>query len=203
MHAMQYRITLPADYDMKIIRRRVESRGHLLDDFPGLGLKAYLIRERGTGGTSQPEVGGESPVNQYAPFYLWNTPQGMNSFLWGPGFQGIIDDFGRPEVEHWTGLAFEHGPAAGRVPRAAARRAVPIPPGEDPAAVIDRAAGAVREYAGTPGVHSAALAVDPRHWELLHFTLWEHTAPAAAGDRYEVLHLSAPERNTIETGRQW
>ncbi|MCZ4122968.1 DUF4865 family protein [Streptomyces sp. H39-S7] len=194
MHAMQYRITLPADYDMRIIRRRVESRGRLLDDFPGLGLKAYLIRERGTD---------LSPVNQYAPFYLWNTPQGMNSFLWGPGFQGIIDDFGRPEVGHWTGLAFEPGPAARTVPRAATRRALPIPPGENPAAVIDRALDTAREYAATPGVHSAALAVDPRHWELLHFTLWEHTAPAEAGDRYQVLHLSAPEQDTIGTGRHW
>lgn len=27
MHATQYRITLPADYDMEIIRRRVASKG--------------------------------------------------------------------------------------------------------------------------------------------------------------------------------
>jgi hypothetical protein len=211
MHAMQYRITLPADYDMGIIRRRVGSRGRLLDDFPGLGLKAYLVSERATGGaseagpggTSRPKVGGGPPVNQYAPFYLWTTPQGMNSFLWGPGFQGIVDDFGRPEVEHWTGLAFEHGPATGVTPRAAARRTLAIPPGEKPAAVVDRALGAVRADAATPGVHSAAVAVDPRRWELLHFTLWEHTAPAEAGDRYQVLHLSAPELDTIATGRHW
>ena len=61
MHAMQYRLTLPADYDMEIIRRRVARKGHLLDDWEGLGLKAYLVRERGVHG---------SPVNQYAPFYL-------------------------------------------------------------------------------------------------------------------------------------
>lgn len=100
MHAMQYEITLPADYDTGIIRERVATRGHLLDDFPGLGLKAYLMRERAEG----------SPVNQYAPFYLWAAPEGMNGFLWGPGFQGIVDDFGRPVVQHWTGLAYEEGP---------------------------------------------------------------------------------------------
>ncbi|MEU5981320.1 DUF4865 family protein, partial [Streptomyces sp. NPDC047434] len=27
---------------MELIRERVATRGHLLDDFPGLGLKAYL-----------------------------------------------------------------------------------------------------------------------------------------------------------------
>lgn len=29
---MNYRITLPADYDMQIIRDRVATRGHLLDE---------------------------------------------------------------------------------------------------------------------------------------------------------------------------
>lgn len=106
MHAMQYEITLPADYDMGIIRERVATRGHLLDDFPGLGLKAYLIRERGAA----------SPVNQYAPLYLWSAPEGMNAFLRGPGFQGIVDDFGRPDVQHWTGLLHQEGAASGRSP---------------------------------------------------------------------------------------
>jgi len=195
MHAMNYRITLPADYDMRIIRDRVAGRGQLLDAFPGLGLKAYLIRERGTDG---------SPVNQYAPFYLWNTPQGMNSFLWGPGFQGIVADFERPAVEHWTGLGFERGPAVQDTPRAAARRAQPLDPGEDPGAALERAVKELPELAAGPGVHSAALAVDPRHWELLHFTLWQHTAPEEPGtDRYQVLHLSDSELDGIETGRQW
>ena len=47
MHAMQYEIPLPADYDMGIIRHRVATRGSALDDWAGLGVKAYLIRERG------------------------------------------------------------------------------------------------------------------------------------------------------------
>lgn len=100
VHAMQYEIGLPADYDMGVIRRRVADRGHLLDQWEGLGVKAYLMRERGVRG---------SPVNQYAPFYLWNTVAGMNSFLWGGGFQGICDDFGRPSARQWTGVAFEEG----------------------------------------------------------------------------------------------
>lgn len=195
MHAMNYRITLPADYDMEIIRHRVATKGPLLDDFPGLGAKAYLIRERGTDG---------SPVNQYAPFYLWNTPQGMHSFLWGPGFQSLVDDFGRPAVEHWTGLGFARGPAFAAVPRAAARRSQLLPPGEEPAAVIGRALAGLPALAARPGVHSVAVAIDPRHWELLHFTLWEDAAPQDHGeDRYKVLHLSAPELDGIGTGQQW
>ncbi|MFC5828113.1 DUF4865 family protein [Nonomuraea insulae] len=40
MYAKQYEITLPADYDMRIIRKRVADGGHVLDDRAGLGLKA-------------------------------------------------------------------------------------------------------------------------------------------------------------------
>jgi hypothetical protein len=192
---MNYRITLPADYDMRIIRERVAGRGHLLDAFPGLRLKAYLIKERGTDG---------SPVNQYAPFYLWNTPQGMNSFLWGAGFRGIVSDFGRPVVEHWTGLGFERGPAVTGVPRAAARHARLLAPGEDPGPALEREVGELPALAARPGVHSVALAVDPHHWELLRFTLWEEAAPPEPDtERYQVLHLSRPELDTITAGRQW
>lgn len=67
---------MPADYDMAIIRSRVATRGSRTDDFVGLGLKAYGIREKGING---------STVNQYAPFYLWATPAGMNDFLFGQG----------------------------------------------------------------------------------------------------------------------
>ncbi|MFF2324395.1 MULTISPECIES: DUF4865 family protein [unclassified Streptomyces] len=193
MHAMQYEITLPADYDMGIIRDRVATRGQLLDAFPGLGLKAYLIRERGE----------HSPVNQYAPFYLWVTPEGMNSFLWGPGFDGIVQDFGRPEVQHWIGLAYEEGPASAALPRTATRRRTAVPASVAPADAVGTAREESRRLAKTPGAVASALAVDPRHWELLHFTLWEQDAPEVPGDRYEVLHLSAPERDRIGEGERW
>ncbi|MFG2111956.1 DUF4865 family protein [Streptomyces sp. NPDC048718] len=197
MHAMQYDITLPADYDMGIVRTRVATRGHLLDDFPGLGLKAYLMRERADG----------SPVNQYAPFYLWADPAGMNAFLWGPGFQGIVDDFGRPVVQHWTVLAYDEGPATASAPRAATRRRLPLPAGLAPADAIAAELERHTERASGDGVVATALAVDPRHWELLVLTLWD--APSADAphspdiDRFQVLHLSAPGRAGLKAGRAW
>ncbi|QKV91415.1 DUF4865 family protein [Streptomyces sp. NA02950] len=195
MHAMQYRITLPADYDMKIIRRRVETKGPLLDDVPGLGLKAYAVSERGADGAA---------VNAYAPFYLWAAPDAMHRFLWGPGFQGLVRDFGRPVVEHWPGLAFARGPAAAAVPRAATRRTGTVPAGPDPAEAVEGALAELRRRADADGVHTTALAIDPRGWELVHFTLWEDTAPPAEpGDRYQVLHLSAPGLDALPEGRQW
>ncbi|MFG2875615.1 DUF4865 family protein [Streptomyces sp. NPDC048337] len=193
MYASQYEITLPADYDMRIIRKRVADHGHLLDDRAGLGLKAYLVRERGVDG---------SPVNQYAPFYLWNDIGAMGRFLvGGAGFQGIIRDFGRPPVRHWTGLAALAGPARTAVPAAASRRLTALPdgPGPDPdglglAERIERETRELAELARREGVHTAVLAVDPRDWRLLRFVVWADTVPQDedATERYQVLHLSAP-----------
>ncbi|WP_370410132.1 DUF4865 family protein [Streptomyces fradiae] len=194
MHALQYEITLPADYDMGIIRERVATRGHLLDAFPGLGLKAYLIRERADG----------SPVNQYAPFYLWADPAGMNAFLWGPGFQGIVNDFGRPVVQHWTGLAYDEGPASAEPPRTATRRRRPIPDRLTPAEAVESALERQAAEVKADGVVARAVAVDPRHWELLTFTLWaDPGVEEPDADRFQVPHLSAPERAGLGPGRTW
>jgi len=185
MYAMQYEIPLPADYDMSIIRERVATRGAALDRFPGLGLKAYLIRERGRHG---------SQVNQYAPFYLWSAMHGMRRFLFqGGGFGGVVASFGRPPVRHWTGLTFRKGPSSASVPMAALRSITVIAPDVDPRSVAEEAESELARRALVPGVHSTATAIDPARWELLHFTLWEKAPHDAQGAIYEVLHLSQPE----------
>ncbi|MFE1753525.1 DUF4865 family protein [Streptomyces anandii] len=198
MHALQYELTLPADYDMDIIRDRVARIGHLLDDWDGLGLKAYLMRERGVHG---------SPVNQYAPFYLWNTVEGMNSFLWGGAFQGLADSFGRPEARQWTGLAYEEGNAAdASVIGAAVRHRRPVPEGVVLSEVMEEAVHETRRLAGQEGAVLAAAAVDTRAWELVHFSLWarrEEDVPSAEGEVFQVLHVSQPGRKALPRGRQW
>ncbi|MFD5081096.1 DUF4865 family protein [Kitasatospora sp. NPDC058201] len=191
MHAMQYEITLPADYDMTVVHRRIATRGHLLDGHPGLGLKAYLVRERGLDG---------SPVNQYAPFYLWRTAEGMNGFLWGPGFRGLSADFGRPAVRHWLGAGLRRGGAPG-TPAAATRRLYRLPEDADPAEAVERALAELPDH---PDLHTAAVAVDPGRWELLHIALWLRAAPEdAPGTRYRVHHLSSPELDRLPVGRHW
>ncbi|MEY9989254.1 hypothetical protein ABIE67_001286 [Streptomyces sp. V4I8] len=188
MHAMQYEITLPADYDMGIIRRRVASRGHLLDDWEGLGFKTYLMRERGVHG---------SPVNQYAPFYLWNSVAGMSAFLWGGPFQGIVDDFGRPSVRQWSGAVHAEGRDAHSPARIAVRRRQRVP---DDGLLADFMAETAREterLAAEDGAVLAAAAVDTNRWELIHFSLWGNDTPKADGDMYEVLHMSEPGRDRL------
>ncbi|MEV7028987.1 DUF4865 family protein [Streptomyces sp. NPDC093272] len=194
MHALQYELTLPADYDMGIVRDRVARVGHLLDDWDGLGFKAYLVRERGAHG---------SPVNQYAPFYLWNTVEGMNRFLWGGAFQGLVDDFGRPEARQWSGLAFEEGGAAGARADFAVRRREPVPDGAELSGLMADAVRETRRTAAGDDVVLAAAAVDTARWELVHFSLRAHAAPQDEGDVFEVLHMSAPGRDRLPHGRQW
>jgi hypothetical protein len=70
-------------------------------------------------------------------------------------------------------------------------------------AVLAGVAPELRQRAATDGVHSTALAIDPRNWELVQFTLWEDTAPESAGTRYRVLHLSTPELGELQAGRHW
>jgi hypothetical protein len=192
MYAMQYELALPADYEMGIIRDRVAKRGSSTDAFPGLGLKAYLIQQCGVEG---------SKVNQYAPFYLWTAIAGMSRFLWGEnaGFRGLVESFGRPAVRHWTGVGFESGASASATPRMATRITRVISSDTDLAEVVASAREDMQQLARVHGAHSTALAIDPYHWELMHFTLWEDSAPANMGTRYEVLHLSRPHLQELRS----
>lgn len=183
MYAMQYEITLPADYDMGIIRRRVESFGDRTDEFEGLGVKAYLVQDQANGAV----------VNQYAPFYLWNEGAGMSRFLWGGGFfSGICRSFGRPIVRHWTGVEALAGAEIDQPAVAATKNVWQLPAEVDPAGPVAEALEGLKRTVAMPGVHSSAIAVDPTRWELVHFTLWSGEPGIVPGTRYQVLHLSTP-----------
>lgn len=209
MHAMQYSITLPADYDMGIIRTRVATFGHLLDDRKGLGLKAYLIRTRGTRG---------GPVNEYAPFYLWNDRGAMAEFLvGGTGFHGIERDFGRPSVQHWIGLARTTGRATTDQPLVAHRVIEDLPArfdqgGTATSATVEQRIDLLMNMTDRPDLHTAVLALDPIGWRLVRLVITAGGRGSAAargrdadedGEHYEVLHLSAPEQRQLPHGRAW
>jgi hypothetical protein len=200
MYAMQYPIALPADYDMEIIRKRVAAASPMLDDRAGLGFKAYLLRERGVAG---------SPVNEYAPFYVWRDTAAMADFLLrGGGFQNIIRSFGRVPVQSWLGVVVLPGPARGERAAVATRRVSPVPADQAAAQdgmglkeLTDREVEALRRLASRPDVHTAALAVDPHTWQSVRLVLWRDGADPAdaaeATERYEVLHVSAPELDRL------
>ncbi|EPM6849814.1 DUF4865 family protein [Enterococcus faecalis] len=92
MHAMQYKIVLPADYDMRIIKERVHDNGHKTDGFKNLLFKAYLMTEKGV----------DNFENSYCPLYVWKETEGMTKFIFEGFFDNIIDSFGWQNIE--TGI---------------------------------------------------------------------------------------------------
>ena len=81
MNAMQYKITLPNDYNMDIIRKRVLENGYKTDNFKDLLLKAYLIIDT-------------KNKKQYAPLYVWKNHTGMNKFIFEGYYDNILNSFG-------------------------------------------------------------------------------------------------------------
>lgn len=180
MIAMQYSFTLPADYDMSIIDRRVAENGGKMDGFPDLGFKAYLIARKGEPG---------SPENAYAPFYLWKSPQGMEAFLTGPGFKGVTAAFGWPDVD--TRLVWQSylAPDIALATHAIERR-TGIPSYSDLAELRQANIRRMEQLIEREALATVA-AFDPRTWSLVEFSLWNNPAPAGPGDRiFRVGHVS-------------
>ena len=85
MHAMQYKITLPNDYDMDIIKKRVNNNGRKTDGFTDLLLKAYLIVDNST-------------KKEYSPLYIWKDYMGMNKFIFEGYYDNILGSFGWQQI---------------------------------------------------------------------------------------------------------
>jgi hypothetical protein len=180
MIAMQYSFTLPADYDMSIIDRRISVNGPKLDGFPDLGFKAYLSARRG-------EMG--SPANLYAPFYLWRKSEGIDAFLTGPGFKSVSDAFGWPAVASWI-VWDRHVAETVAGARFALRRVSAIEPFEDLAARRAAAVGALPALTQA-GAVACLTGFDPRQWTQVEFSLWHEAPPQdLAGQAYRVGHVS-------------
>ncbi len=188
MIAMQYSFALPADYDMDIVDRRIRDKGPLLDNFPDLVFKAYLTARRGDHLTG-------SRNNLYAPFYVWKGGEGLNDFLCGPGFAGVSEAFGRPEVATW--IPWKTAIAANiREARFATRDVCTIEPGADLAAMRAESSEAALADTETGGALASVSAFDPTGWTHLRFRLWKDLpqAPLPADTlAYSLGHLSLPQ----------
>ena len=190
MLVMQYEITLPADYDMRIIRDRVARTGHLLDSYPGLGLKAFLIRERGVDGSAS---------NQYAPFYLWADAAGAASFLWsGAGFTAILRDFGRPVVQTWVGGTV-HQASEPNLPAYAVRQKTVLAAGADIVEVARATDARLADSVSAGQAQLGAYGIDPRTWELVTVTLHGRRPDQVpdTAELFQVLHVADPERRDL------
>ncbi|WP_428647619.1 DUF4865 family protein [Roseibium sp.] len=183
MIAMQYGFTLPADYDMDIIERRIREKGHLLDGFPDLRFKAYLSADRSKG----------SADNLYAPFYLWNAPAGVDKFLTGPGFETLTRDFGWPEAK--TYIVWHAALGQGlREARVACRDIEPIRPHSDLLALRAAEIGSAQRALETDGTLALVTAFDPSTWTLMRFGLYRLPPESICGHSqvYDVGYVALP-----------
>lgn len=184
---IHYPIDLPTDFDMGVIRERVRTRGHVLDDRAGLWFKAYCVREVGVHGSAH---------NQYAPFYVWHDAAAAAEFLWGGGgFAGIVRDFARPRVDTWLPVAVAEGEAPHPAVTVAQLRTGTLPRGDDLVVQAGRLRERVEATAREPGVHLACAGIDPARWQSVELiTRAAEQVPSAEADwtTYTVLHVSQP-----------
>mgnify|MGYP001193074135 CR=1 FL=1 len=89
MIGMQYKVKLPSDYDMNIIRKRVKENGFKTDGFQDLKFKAYLITDKEKN---------KNLYNSYCPLYIWNNNVGMNKFLFDGYYDNILKSFGWQQI---------------------------------------------------------------------------------------------------------
>ncbi|MEP7454675.1 DUF4865 family protein [Phyllobacterium sp. SB3] len=187
MIAMQYSFTLPADYDMGIIDRRITEKGPLLDNFPNLAFKAYLTARR--------EDETQSRENLYAPFYLWRHERGLNDFVCGAGFAAVSQSFGRPSIKTWIVWQAEISVAISSAVFAT-REISPIEPDTSMAELrrheSEKAAADVKNN----GAVAAVSAFNPTNWTRIRFRLWGKLPPLkdnAGLQTYKIGHLSLPK----------
>jgi len=183
MLAMNYQLTLPRSADMEELRARIPAIGQRFDGLPGLGFKAFLFRKQGENG---------SPVNQYAPFYLWTDQNAAQRFLWeGGGFDGVVGAYGRPVVQTWLGVRVAFGAAIDTAPTWAVRHVEHVREGRGLEDLVTEVSDRVDERAQGAAVHSVAFALDPRTWTTIEFTLLTARPEDALDDEvYEVPYLS-------------
>ncbi|NBF06734.1 DUF4865 family protein [Pseudomonas sp. Fl5BN2] len=180
MFAKQYCHRLPADYPMSIIRQRAAERGPLWDRVEGLVFKVFAGRERGVHGASE---------NLYASLYLWQDAAGAGKLLMGPGFQGVIDSFGRPHIESWLPLDWRRGPAQQAL--SLYREVQAIEPGADRQQLLAAEVQRNQQLADAPETFAVFLALDLQAWQLLRFSLSaQPPQPRPGVECYEVLYLA-------------
>jgi hypothetical protein len=193
MLVMQYAISLPSDYKMEIIRRRIENKAPLFDQLPGLGVKVFAVRE-----VDQDM----SLVNEYAPIYLWPNVESIWNFVAGEGLTGIINSFGRVTIDYWPCFAFGAKRALDwREITAVTREVNIIGSGTDLVEYRRHEMTAVKvRCEESPDLGAEVVAIDMRCWSVLRFCFWLRRPPLDSGSVvYRAAHVSCPAADALLT----
>ncbi|MEK1887290.1 MAG: DUF4865 family protein [Phyllobacterium sp.] len=185
MIAMQYSFTLPVDYDMSIIDRRIAEKGPLLDNLPNLKFKAYLTARKS----------GPNTENLYAPFYVWDNEEGLNDFICGDGFAGLTQSFGWPAVRTW--FIWQARMSSDIKSAVIATRELRLTPPHSSLAELRRREGAeVFEDVERNGALASISGFEPTSWTRIRFELWGERDSIPSGGSIEVFdvgHVSFPD----------
>jgi Domain of unknown function (DUF4865) len=178
MLAMQYNFTLPADFDMDVIRKRVAAKGPLVEGFPGLGFKAFLYARRGEHG----------PENLYAPFYLWEDNVAMNRLLGTEVFQGVSSAFGWPSVKMYS-VIHAQKTAALKEARHFSREILAIAPHTDLGKLQITESEIAQAAIAREGALTAVTAFEPTTWTVVRARFWgdRPAEPARPGTQMYVV----------------
>jgi hypothetical protein len=173
---------------MSIIDRRVQEKGHVLDEHAPLLFKAYLTARKDDPVTKSRE-------NLYAPFYVWRDTDGMRDFVSSTGFVGLAQSFGWPQVLTWPAVVSLQVVEALSGAKFASKEVVGIAPFAD----LQQLRRAERELSRVTIEENHALlafsAFEPDGWTLVRLRMYSTTPPATnamTSQTYDVLHVSIP-----------
>lgn len=187
---MQYSIQLPVNYDVTLIRERVNMRSKLFDSHGGLVHKSFLYNEK---------------EKLYAPFYIWKDVIEAQSFLLDDLFKGVVAAFNRCRVRSWFVIHAAYG-NRNIQPTYALREIDNIPPEDKLDAYLAHEKQAQDELLANENLYMQVVALDADRWEILRFSLWKDaaSAPKPFSDSfipYEVLHVSEPNSDIATRAR--
>ncbi|MBO0475279.1 hypothetical protein IGL98_003255 [Enterococcus sp. DIV0840] len=178
MNAMQYKIILPDDYDMSLIRKRVEENGAKTDHLQGLLFKAYLISEKVQGAIS----------NSYSPLYVWENTDGMNQFIFGGFYDNIIHDFGWQTVQIGVPLTVDLKDNFSNATYLL-EQTIAIP---EPQSLTDLPNELLKIQETLPKHNVGKLIVyNPDKWKAVIFGFYTEKPLQGEAVLYEILHVSA------------
>ncbi len=175
MIAMQYKIVLPSDYNMEILRERVRNNGFKTNGFDDLVFKCYLIQEKGL----------DCFENTYAPLYLWKDSNGMNKFLFDGYYDNIIGSFGWQNVCIGIPLLLEQTDAFGK-----SNYVIEAKHEISPAATLMDIKKGILDFPVQHKNLTCKLCMyNPDKWQYSVFSFYEQR-PDTNANIYQILHIS-------------
>ena len=168
MNAMQYKIKLPENFDMDVIRKRVNDNGFKTDGFEGLLFKAYLIKDT-------------ESEKEYSPLYIWKDSEGMNKFIFDGFYDNILNSFGWQHINIGIPLEISLNDNFSK-----AKYLLELENHIEPTKKLSRP-----KFSGFKNENSGKVLIyNPDKWKYAEFYFCEEKPDVNNGNVYDILHIS-------------